>query len=99
MPKVSRLTPYSGSDPIDPIATPMNSDISDMSRLPFEIASTLTSPMKVAAKNSGWSKVSAKRANGGEANVSSSALNRPPIALAVIAIVSARCAPSRREIG
>jgi hypothetical protein len=63
------------------------------------IARTLTSPSSVAAKNSGWSNVSAKRANGGDANASRNALKRPPTALAVIAIESARCGPSRREIG
>ena len=47
---------------------PTNSDRNENSSWPLAIARTLASPITVVAKNSGWSKVSAKRANGGEAN-------------------------------
>lgn len=96
---VSRVTPNSGSVPIEPTTMPVNSDTSDISRFPLAMASTLTRPRKVAAKNSGWSKESANFANGGEANESSRALTRPPTALAVMAIERDRSGPSRWVIG
>ncbi len=94
-PNVRRVTPYSGSAPTEPIAMPANSDRNENSSWPLAIARMQASPITVVAKNSGWSKVSAKRAKGGEAKDSSTALNRPPIALAVMAMDSARSGPSR----
>ncbi len=68
---------------------PRNSERKLIQGADLATAMMLTRPRKVAAKNSGWSNLSANLANGGAAKVSSRALAMPPVAEAAMAMVRA----------